>query len=115
MLPGSSTGVPLHVAKASIALATDAGGDAEAVSEVIIGLLSRFVLVLPGVNPLDDAGTVTITKTETGEVVATGTVAEFAPDGSITAPAMPMSSETLTITVESGGATKTGTLVVYWR
>ena len=103
-----------HVRRTSIALVTDQDGNAEGEVGKLTGRLEALVLIGSDNNPLDPAGTVTVTKVETGELVAEGTVEEFMPEGAITAPATVMAGESLSIAIDGGGDTTSGTLHVYW-
>lgn len=104
-----------HIRKATRTLATDAeeAGELETDIGPITGRLESIGLI---VGSLDAAGTVTVTKVETGQVVATGTVAEFsvAAETPIDFPACVMANESLAVEIENGGVSKSGTLVVYW-
>lgn len=104
-----------HVRRTSIQLSTDSDGNAEGEVGKLTGYLVRLVLVPAEDNPLESAGTVTVTKQETGELVAEGTVEEFSPDGTGTGQPMVMAGESLAVTVENGGDTTSGTLFIYWR
>lgn len=98
-----------EIRREEVPLTTSAGGAATGVSHPIRGRLERMTLV----GGLDAGGTITVTKTATSEVVATGTVADFSAGGDLQVDAMVMSGETLTVTVSAGGNQLSGTLYVY--